>query len=320
MPFIKHLFLPLEANNYRPRILEWDYFSFLVLFMIGIKIFSVASLQTYLGADIFNSLTREDLYVLTNDIRKENKVSVLRPNLKLEFAAKMKLEDMLQNNYFSHVSPAGTTPWIWIGKANYDYLIAGENLAMNFFSSDETMKAWLNSETHRRNILLPDFKDIGIAVGSGVINGQKTMVVVEMFGKPRVARAAPVVRTTAVKRTPPAPALTPVRTPTPTPTPRPVSSLIPLTQVKSEVSLADSEKQDRAGAEAYSYSLFLEKLMAIIFVVTLGIMILKIFVNVNIQVPELILRAAILVLISGTFINFDDLRILSLLQGKVILP
>src|SRR3989344_1023398 len=201
--FIKHLFLPLKANNFRPRILEWDYFGFLALFIIGIKILSLVSFEQFLTGDIYNSISQSDLYTLTNQVRRENKVSILVPNPKLELAARMKLADMLQNNYFAHVSPSGITPWNWIGKAKYDYTVAGENLAMNFFNSDETMKAWLNSEFHKRNILLPEFRDMGIAVGSGVINGQNTTVVVQVFGQPKVSRAsAPVTNKVAPRSTP----------------------------------------------------------------------------------------------------------------------
>ncbi len=93
-----------------------------------------------------------------------------------------KAEDMLTNNYFSHTSPAGITPWKWIEDADYDYNYAGENLAMDFTSAEKMNDAWLTSPTHRANILNEKYKDIGVAVKEGVINGRATIVVVQMFG------------------------------------------------------------------------------------------------------------------------------------------
>jgi len=249
-------------------------------------------------------------------VRRENKVSILVPNPKLELAARMKLADMLQNNYFAHVSPSGITPWNWIGKAKYDYTVAGENLAMNFFNSDETMKAWLNSEFHKRNILLPEFRDMGIAVGSGVINGQNTTVVVQVFGQPKVSRAsAPVTNKVAPRSTPKPIAVVTAKSTLQDPN-KPSSFVIPVAQVKSETSVVGDTSN---GINAYSYNLFLEKFMILVFVVMIGIMILKIFVNINIQVPELVLRALILVLISGVFVNLHDAEILKYLHGSIVI-
>ena len=309
--FIKHLFLPLQSNNFRPRILEWDYFGFLALFIIGIKILSLVSFEQFLTGDIYNSISQSDLYTLTNQVRQENKVATLTPSPKLELAAQMKLVDMFQNNYFAHVSPSGITPWNWIGKAKYDYTVAGENLAMNFFNSDETMKAWLNSEFHKRNILLPEFKDIGIAVDSGVINGQSTTVVVQVFGQPKIERAVvrPISRTTP-KATPRPVAQVTAKSTLPTTSPG-----IPVAQVKSEASIGETN----TGVKAYSYNLFLEKFMILVFAITLGIMTLKIFVNINVQVPELIVRALILVLISGVFVNLHDAEISRYLHSNIVI-
>ena len=315
--------------------------------MVGVKILSIASFQSFLGADLFNSISQSDLYALTNQARRENQLPLLNQNPKLELAAQLKLNDMLQNGYFAHVSPAGITPWIWIGKANYDYSVAGENLAMNFYNSDDTMKAWLNSDTHRRNILLPEFQDIGIAVGSGIINNQNTVVVVQEFGKPKIMplpvqvaqRPPPTPKPITVVKVTPKPKLKVTAKPKATtivvvsPKSLPKISVVPTTsvlsaakpiitpvslaQVKSEMSYAT---QNKTGVTAYSYNLFLDKMTAILFAIMLAIMTLKIFVNINVQVPELILRAAILIILGAIFSNLNDPRLLSLINGSVILP
>lgn len=344
--YFKLLFLPLEQNNYRPGILEKRYFFILVVFLCGLKILSFISYERFLGADIFNSITQTDFYSLTNNARQENQLPLLKPNAKLEIAARMKLNDMLQNNYFAHVSPSGVTPWIWIGKSNYNYVVAGENLAMNFYDSNDTMKAWLNSELHRKNILLPEFKEIGIAVGSGMINNQKTTIVVQVFGSPKIEPIIQIsqkpsqLKPLATKMSQTDAKIMPKSTPKTVIKPTillPVAttiittpiipfipttfspsnirpSVLPTAQIKSDISLSGNK------SNSYALNLFLQEFMVIMFAVTLAIMLLKIFVNINIQIPELALRGIILIFLSAAFISIKDQQIAYLLYGNVTIP
>jgi hypothetical protein len=96
---------------------------------------------------------------------------------------------MFGYNYFAHTSPQGVNPWHWFNKANYNYTYAGENLAMNFVEAEDAMQAWMNSPTHRDNIISKNYTEIGIAVGVGKIDGVDTTIVVQLFGK-RYVRVA----------------------------------------------------------------------------------------------------------------------------------
>ena len=89
---------------------------------------------------------------------------------------------MIDNNYFAHVSPQKKSPWYWIEKNEYDYTYAGENLAINFTNSEDQQKAWMDSPLHKKNILNPNYDEIGVAVKRGVVEGKETTVVVQMFG------------------------------------------------------------------------------------------------------------------------------------------
>lgn len=119
---------------------------------------------------------------LTNADRAEKGLSILAENDKLKKAAENKANDMILNDYFSHNSPQGVTPWHWMEQEKYDYDYAGENLAMDFTTAEKMNEAWLASPTHRANILNEKYKDIGIAVKEGMINGHSTIDVVQMFG------------------------------------------------------------------------------------------------------------------------------------------
>ncbi|MDD5489853.1 MAG: CAP domain-containing protein [Candidatus Moranbacteria bacterium] len=129
-----------------------------------------------------SSITTAKVVELANADRKNKGIQELLENEKLTQAAAEKADDMVLNDYFSHTSPQGTTPWHWIEKENYDYNYAGENLAMDFTTSEKMNEAWMASPTHRANILNEKYKEIGVAAKEGVINGHETIVVVQMFG------------------------------------------------------------------------------------------------------------------------------------------
>jgi hypothetical protein len=120
---------------------------------------------------------------LTNQTRKENNLSPLLYNQRLEDAATLKGNDMVTRQYFAHFAPDGTSPWHWFDKAGYKFLFAGENLAIHFRSSKEVEKAWMDSPKHRANILDPRYEDIGIAAIHGNTNTSPAIFVVQMFGK-----------------------------------------------------------------------------------------------------------------------------------------
>jgi hypothetical protein len=128
----------------------------------------------------FNSI---DIITETNKIRISHNLPELKINNNLTNAAILKLNDMTTNNYFAHINPQGLEPWFWIEKSGYNYTHAGENLAFGFYNAKETLNAWMNSPTHRENILNLNYKDIGVAVAKVKINQTEGFLIVQMFGK-----------------------------------------------------------------------------------------------------------------------------------------
>jgi hypothetical protein len=124
------------------------------------------------------------LTTLTNEERAQNDASPLSENNLLVKAAQLKANDMATRGYFAHTSPDGKTPWYWLEQVGYHYSAAGENLAVNFFESSDVAQAWMNSPTHRDNIVKKDYKEIGIAVASGIYEGRNTVFVAQFFGTP----------------------------------------------------------------------------------------------------------------------------------------
>lgn len=126
-----------------------------------------------------------DLLTYTNKKRESSGLSELRLNEKLTNAAAKKASHMFQKNYWAHISPDGVEPWDFILGENYDYVYAGENLAKNFSHSKDVVEAWMNSPSHRDNLLSPNYDEVGFSVVNGVLDGYETTLVVQMFGRPR---------------------------------------------------------------------------------------------------------------------------------------
>lgn len=138
-----------------------------------------------------SSITPERVIDLVNETRKNAEENTLVENAQLDLAAEAKLQDMQAKHYFAHNSPAGVTPWHWIDESNYAYKLAGENLAIDFMSAEDQHQAWLNSETHRQNILNSRYQEIGVAVGEGVVDGVHSTITVQMFGTRELASLTP---------------------------------------------------------------------------------------------------------------------------------
>lgn len=119
---------------------------------------------------------------LANDSRVGAQAPHLTYNAQLQAAAQLKANDMAAKGYFAHQSPDGKMPWDWIALVGYPYVYAGENLAVDFNDSKEVNQAWLNSPTHRANLLNPHFTEIGIATAEGMYQGRPTTFVVQLFG------------------------------------------------------------------------------------------------------------------------------------------
>ncbi len=136
-----------------------------------------------------SDITVEQVIDGTNVERQKLGLPPLHANESLSKAAQAKAQNMFAENYWAHFSPSGKDPWGFITGSGYRFSYAGENLARNFYTSDEVVKAWMNSPTHRANLLNPHYQDIGIAVVDGVLLGQKTTLIVQEFGTPYEAIA-----------------------------------------------------------------------------------------------------------------------------------
>ena len=125
------------------------------------------------------SLTSDELEVfnLINEQRSKNGLSLLKIDNEVQRVARIKAQDMVTNNYFSHTSPTYGSPFDMLNSFKISYRTAGENIAGNS-SNLAAVTAWMNSSGHRANILNSSFTYTGI----GVITGSKYgKIYVQMF-------------------------------------------------------------------------------------------------------------------------------------------
>lgn len=126
--------------------------------------------------------TAAQIIKLTNIKRAEYGLNPLTFNPLLAQAAQSKSADMFGNNYWAHYSSQGKTPWSFISSAGYKYIYAGENLARDFSDAQSVVNAWMASPSHKNNLLDKNFKEIGVAVVDGKLDGKDGVLVVQMFG------------------------------------------------------------------------------------------------------------------------------------------
>ena len=182
---ISHYLIPHESNNFKAKTLHIKSIVFYIVLLAILQTFN--SLLRYIEPNVLGyatDITVEKIIFLVNQERINNQLSPLSLSPELSTAATQKAADMFTKNYWAHISPTGVSPWQFISSSGYSYIYAGENLAKSFNTSEEVIKAWMNSSTHRANILKPEYKDIGISVMNGLLNGEETTLVVEEFGTP----------------------------------------------------------------------------------------------------------------------------------------
>ncbi len=151
--------------------------------MVGLQlIYNLGQTGSVLGEGA--NVSKEALLRETNKARKESGLSELVLNQKLNQAASLKVVDMFDKQYWGHNAPDGAEPWRWLIEADYGYTKAGENLARNFYTAEAVNVAWMESPDHRKNILEPDYTEVGFAIASGTLEGKQTTIVVALYGRP----------------------------------------------------------------------------------------------------------------------------------------
>ena len=106
-----------------------------------------------------------EVFDLINKQRTNNGLAALKNDSEVQRVARIKAQDMVDNNYFSHTSPTYGSPFDMLKSFKISYKTAGENIAGNS-SNSSAVTAWMNSSGHKANILNSNFNYTGIGVVS----------------------------------------------------------------------------------------------------------------------------------------------------------
>jgi hypothetical protein len=293
---IKNYFVPSADNAYRPYLLRRHWLAFFLTIIIATEGLLVAGLiarQT--GQNFLAAVVPAEVIALTNTQREGTGAGDVTEDALLTDAAQAKAKDMALKGYFSHVGPDGKTPWQWIAEEGYQYQYAGENLAVRFIDSKDVVNAWMQSPTHRENIVKPVYTKIGVGVAQGLFQGELATYVVQYFASP--AEAAPAITATAVSVPASAPARPLVLAPQ---TPR-VEGVSVSPQDKSAVQSV-TRQLTRALANPQESSAWVLGSVAALLVVVLG---LTFFMHVQLQPGTMLMSGALVAMLAISFLTIN---------------
>lgn len=189
---LQYWLLPHKGNKHRPVLLKSRGFFTLALItaiwnLILLGALHIPQLHQVLGYR--TSIATTQVIQAVNNERRLAGLPPFEQNQRLAEAAQAKATDMLARQYWSHNTPEGTEPWRFIDETGYKYTIAGENLAKNFSSTASMIDAWMDSPTHKANILHEQYTQTGVAVVEGELEGIPTVLIVQLFAKPYITAA-----------------------------------------------------------------------------------------------------------------------------------
>mgnify|MGYP000396418200 CR=1 FL=1 len=196
--FLSHIILPRYTNNFKAKLLHNSSLLFLSIILLAVHLLTRALSTPQLSIlGYAANISPHKIVDLTNRERLKAGVNEVSYSEVLSHAASMKARDMIEKDYWAHVSPDGTEPWDFFHSVGYVYRYAGENLARDFSDEKSTVEAWLASPSHRENMLSGRYSEIGVAVVEGDLNGKDTTLIVQFFGTP--SGAAPVIPVAAAE-------------------------------------------------------------------------------------------------------------------------
>jgi len=213
-------------DSKRKKHLPFEFKTIFWLF-VALALWQVVSLLSLPKSQTEASdLTLENILQAVSAERTSRNLGALNTDSRLSQAAQYKSDDMMARRYFSHTDPEGNYIWGKIVEKGYTpYLQLGENLAIEFYNTESLVSAWMNSPTHRANVLNEGFKDQGMGLAFGTPSqGQYYSSIANTFGvlvpaKKPAAPPAPKPKPPAQTPTPPPQVAAAENPPAPTPAP-----------------------------------------------------------------------------------------------------
>ena len=148
---------------------------------------TVAGTSSCAGASeqVDQAVRRHAVRCLVNNARAAHGLRRLSASRTLARAANRHARDMVRRDFFEHTSPGGSTPSDRALRAGYRGLYVGETIA--FAVGDDAtpagaVRGWLESGPHRRVLLDPDMRHVGVGIAGGAPADDGTTIVLDVGG------------------------------------------------------------------------------------------------------------------------------------------
>ena len=109
----------------------------------------------------FNETMAKEVLTILNQKRADQGLAALSWDNNLTTVAKVRSLEIVSN--FSHTRPDGRSFYTALDDSRIAYNWGGENLACGQTTAAVAMSEWMDSQTHKDNILRGEFKKVGIA-------------------------------------------------------------------------------------------------------------------------------------------------------------
>lgn len=332
---IKSYILPSESNEYKSKFLQSNTLLYCVVLLLALKIVATLIFINLPANMFFADITKSALENSINQTRQSLGLAPLLENAKLNQAAQAKAQNMVQNNYFDHTSPTGVSPWFWFAQAGYRYKYAGENLAIGFYDSQEVYNAWLNSPSHKANIVNPHYTEVGTAVLGG-FGPNNSVIVVQEFASPLPVKPAPVASNSKpVAVTQPKPKPVPAPAPVAKPAPQAITEpqtpseneqvLSQTTQLQNFIEPASANGSDNLSLRmlnfvTYNYDMMVQGAIYGLSLVVIGILLALILLNFNFTFKrQLVYRAVLIVILLSLATALNRELVIAIIPHQVMI-
>lgn len=117
----------------------------------------------------YNSSYEQQVLNLVNKERRSQGLSALSLSAEAQQAARVRAKEIVSS--FSHTRPNGTSCFTVLNEIGAKYTSAGENIAKGQKTPEQVVEAWMNSPSHRANILSSKYTKLGVGC---YFNGSNT--------------------------------------------------------------------------------------------------------------------------------------------------
>lgn len=180
-----------KKHTHSYKKVYWPYIPMLVMLFVVLVFGAIQPQQLGSVLAAHSGIDNLGLLTATNAQRVAENRQPLTANKLLSKAATAKVNDMKSRNYWSHQTPDGEQPWKFIEAVDYEYQKAGENLAYGFSTNSSTVTGWMNSQSHRENMLDPTYTEVGFGIveAENYLNQGPQTIVVAFYAAPQTQDA-----------------------------------------------------------------------------------------------------------------------------------